>query len=43
MNRRQLAKRLRWLAEQHRNANPRLQAQIERAFRRGYERGVRVG
>ena len=42
MDRQQLAKRLRWLAEQHRQADARLQAQIERAFRRGYERGVRV-
>lgn len=43
MNRRQLAARLRWLAEQWEQADARTRAQIEKAFRRGYERGVRVG
>lgn len=42
MNRKELAARLRWLAEQWEQAEPRLRERIERAFHNGYERGVRV-
>jgi len=42
MNRRELAQRLRWLAEQWRNADGPLKERIERAFRNGYARGIRI-
>jgi hypothetical protein len=42
MTRDELAKRLRWLADQWQRANPALRQRIERAFRNGYERGLRT-
>lgn len=42
MNRKELAMRLRWLAQQWRNADEPLKARIETAFANGYARGMRL-
>lgn len=43
MNRTELAQRLRWLANEYRHASGPLKQRIERAFRNGYERGLKAG